>query len=102
MNPLKEIFESGQTILRIETQNEVALLRPVPDILVWTPCPTSCLAQCLCFRQIGFVLPQRVFRPLALGYINHSTGVLNEIATRAENRMTNAVNVPDGSTRMHN
>jgi hypothetical protein len=44
MNPLKELFESGQTILWIETQNTVAFLRPVRDILVWTPCPTACLA----------------------------------------------------------
>src|SRR5258708_9014351 len=58
MNPLKEIFESGQTILWIETQNTVAFLRPVPDILVWTPCPTACLAQPLCFRQVRFTAPE--------------------------------------------
>src|SRR5689334_12125380 len=29
MNPLKEFFESGQTILWIETQNTVAFLRPL-------------------------------------------------------------------------
>src|SRR6266403_1198195 len=34
--------------------------------------------------------------------VNHSTGVFNEITARAENRMTNAVNVPDGATRMQN
>src|ERR1700747_2967148 len=54
MNPLKELFESGQTILWIETQNTVAFLRPVPDILVWTPCPTAGLAESLRFRQVGF------------------------------------------------
>src|ERR1700733_11263790 len=54
MNPLKEVFESGQTILWIETQNAVAFLRPVPDILLWTPCPTSCLAEPLRFRQVRF------------------------------------------------
>src|SRR5262245_15250430 len=37
---------------------------------------------------------------LALSDVNHSTSVLNEIAGRAENRMTSAVDVPDGSTRM--
>src|SRR6267378_57099 len=58
MNPLKEIFESGQTILWIETQNTVAFLRPVPDILVWTPCPTARLAQPLCFRQVRFTAPE--------------------------------------------
>src|SRR2546429_5560734 len=41
MKPLKELFESGQTILWIETQNTVAFLRPVPDTLVWTPCPAD-------------------------------------------------------------
>src|SRR5258708_5664445 len=37
-----------------------------------------------------------------LSDVDHSAGVLNEIPARAENRMTNAVNVPDGATRMHN
>src|SRR5258708_29793597 len=43
-----------------------------------------------------------LLRPIALSDVDHSTGVLNEIATLAENRMTNAVNVPDGATCMHN
>src|SRR5262249_26792312 len=38
---------------------------------------------------------------LALSDVDHSTGVLNEIAGRAENRMTSAVDVPHGATRMH-
>jgi hypothetical protein len=50
MNPLKEFFESGQTILWIETQNTVAFLRPVRDILLWAPCPTACLAESLRLR----------------------------------------------------
>src|SRR5271169_3838342 len=54
MNPLKEFFESGQTILWIETQNTVAFLRPVPDIPLWTPGPTAGLAQPLRFRQVRF------------------------------------------------
>src|SRR6266481_7415201 len=102
MNPLKEFVESRQAILWIETQNTVAFLRPVPDILVWTPGPTSCLAESLRLRQIRFTLPQSLFGALALGDVNYSAGVLNEIARRAENRMTNAVNVPDGAIRMHN
>src|SRR5712675_89273 len=102
MNPLKEFLESGQAMLWIETQNTVAFLRPVPDIVVWTPCPTSCLAESLRLRQICFTLPQSLFGALALGDVNHGTGVLNEIAARAENRMTNAVNVPAGAIRMHN
>src|SRR5713226_1791374 len=54
MNPLKEVFESRQTILWIETQNTVAFLRPVPDILLWTPGPTAGLAQPLRFHQVRF------------------------------------------------
>src|ERR1700722_1821887 len=54
MNPLKELFESRQTILCIETEYTVAFLRPVPNIVVWTPCPTSCLAEPLRLRQIRF------------------------------------------------
>src|SRR5712671_8157736 len=58
MNPLKEIFESGQTILWIETQNTVAFLRPVPYILVWTPCPASRLAEFLRLGKISLALAQ--------------------------------------------
>src|SRR3984893_12268016 len=54
MKPLKEVFGSRETILRIETQNTVAFLRPVPDILLWTPGPTAGLAQPLRFRQVRF------------------------------------------------
>src|SRR5258708_14952009 len=67
MNPLKEILESGQTILWIETQNTVAFLRPVPDILVWTPCPTAGVAQPLRFRQVGFTAPKGFPARRALG-----------------------------------
>src|SRR5580693_5254978 len=72
MNPLKEVFVSGQTILWIETQNTVAFLRPVPDILVWTPRPTACLAEFLRLCQIRFALPQRFFRPLLVRDVSHS------------------------------
>src|SRR6266851_1415319 len=64
MKPLKKVCESRQTILWIETQNTVAFLRPVPDILVWTPCPTACVAESLRLRQIGLALPHRFFRTL--------------------------------------
>src|SRR5882724_3418048 len=66
MNPLKELFESGQTILWIETQNTIAFLRPVPDILVWTPCPTACVAQPLRFRQVRFAAPEGFRSSLAI------------------------------------
>src|SRR5258705_494399 len=76
MNPLKEIFESGQTILRIETQNTVAFLRPVPDILVWTPCPAACVTQPLRFRQVRFTGPEGLLGRLALGDVNPRTDKL--------------------------
>src|SRR6476646_2544366 len=66
MNPLKEFFESGQTILWIETQNTVAFLRPVPDILVWTPCPTAGLAQPLRFRQVRFTGPESLLSSFSI------------------------------------
>ena len=61
MNPLKEVFESGQTILWIETQNTVAFLRPVPDIVIWTPGPTAGLAESLRFRQVRFASAEFLF-----------------------------------------
>src|SRR6266446_7835154 len=102
MNPLKELFESGQTILWIETQNTVAFLRPVPDILVWTPCPAACVTQPLRFRQVRFTGPEGLLGSLAISDVDYSSCECDEIARGAEKRMTNAVNVPDGATRIHN
>src|SRR5258708_31801418 len=59
----------------------------------------SCIYQMAILALTG---AQILLRPLALSDVDHSTCVLNEISTRAENRMTNAVNVPDGATWMHN
>src|SRR5216683_5531115 len=73
MNPLKEFFESGQTVLWIETQNTVAFLRPVPDILVWTPCPTACLAESLRLRQVRFTSSEGLLRPLLFAQIEHES-----------------------------
>src|SRR5579864_2223400 len=61
MKPLKEVFESRQTTLWVETQNTVAFLRPVPYVLVWAPGPTAGLAQPLCFRQVRFALAEFLF-----------------------------------------
>src|SRR5258707_4147721 len=99
MNPLKEIFESWQTILWIETQNTVAFLRPVPDILVWTPCPTAGMAQPLCIRQVRFTAPEGLLGRLAISDVDYSSCEFEKIAGRAENRRTNAGNVPYGGTR---
>src|SRR5258705_6755713 len=58
MNPLKEFFESGQTILWIETLNAVAFLRPILDTVVRTPCPASRLAEFLRLGKISLALTQ--------------------------------------------
>jgi hypothetical protein len=101
MNPQKKIFESGQTILWIETENTVAFLRPVPDIVVWTPCPTSCLAQPLRFRQVRFTGPEGLLGSLAISDVDDSAHKFNEMAGRAQNRMTYDVNVPNPFVRMN-
>src|ERR1700756_5500258 len=76
MNPLKEVFESGQAILWIETQNTVAFLRPVPDILLGTPGPTAGLAQLLRFRQVRFTSSQGLLRLLFFSQIEHECDTL--------------------------
>src|SRR5216683_6273884 len=76
MNSLDEFFDSGQTIPWIKTQNAVAFLRPVPDILVWTPCPTAGLAQPLRFRQVRFTAPEGLLGPLLFTQIEHESDTL--------------------------
>src|SRR5215467_13047153 len=66
MNSLDEFFHSRQTIPSIKAQNAVAFVRPVPDILVWTPCPTACLAESLRLRKVSLAPTQLLLRPLAL------------------------------------
>src|ERR1700741_1814357 len=97
MNPLKELFESGQTILWIETQNSVAFLRPVPDILVWTPCPAAGLAQPLRFRQIRLAPAEFLGQELVPGNVYGAANVLFQ-AFVFDNRSTDAANVPDVTT----
>src|ERR1700682_5528009 len=87
MNPLKEVFESGQPILWIETQNTVAVLRPVPDILLWTPGPTAGLAQPLRFRQVRFTAPEGLLGPLTFTQIEHECDTL--VPTSLKQRATN-------------
>src|SRR5229473_7401091 len=87
MNPLKEFFESGQTILWIETQNTVAFLRPVPDILVWTPCPTAGVAQPLRFCQVRFTAPEGLLGPLLFTQIEHESDTL--VPTSLKQRASN-------------
>src|SRR5260370_27577484 len=52
--------------------------------------------------ELHFLLPDFFLGGFALSDVDHRTGVLNEICAGAENRMTDAVNVPDGAIRMHN
>src|SRR5690242_8056221 len=95
MNSLDKFFSSGRTIPRIKTQNAVAFLRPIPDIPIGTPSPTARVAESLRFRQISLAPTQFLLRPLALSDVDHSAYKFNEMAGRAQNRMTYDVNVPD-------
>src|SRR5258705_346798 len=95
---------SGSRHTAIEIQHEIALvlLRPVTDVGFGTPGPTARVAEFLRLGQISLALTQLLLRALAVGDVDYGTCEFDEIAARAENRMTNAVNVPDGATRMHN
>src|ERR1700681_2014559 len=94
MKPLKEVFESRQTILWIETHNTVAFLRPVPDILLWTPGPTAGLAQRLRFRQVRFTSPEGLFRPLLFAQIeDENDALVRALKQRAPNQHGHAVAV---------
>src|SRR5260370_29155179 len=59
----------------------------------------SCIYQMAILALTG---AQILRRPLAISDVDYSSCEFDEIARGAENRMTNAVNVPDGATRMHN
>src|SRR6266851_2936492 len=98
MNPLKEFFESGQTLLWIETQNTVAFLRPVPDILVWTPCPAACLAESLRLRQVCLAALQLLSQLLLLGHIDGGAKKPFEISV-VEDWDTNASNIANRPAR---
>src|ERR1700692_4157527 len=98
MKPLKEVFESGQTILWIETQNKVAFFRPVPDILLWTPGPNACLAQPLRFRQVRFAALQLLSQLLLLGHIHGGSKKPFENPV-VEDWNTNATNIGSSAVR---
>src|ERR1700674_2302811 len=86
MKPLKEVFGSRETILRIETQITVAFLRPVPNILLWTPGPTAGLAEPLRFRQVRFTYSEGFLRPLLFTQIEHKCDTL--VPTSLKQRAT--------------
>src|ERR1700731_1583318 len=76
MKPRNKVFVVGQTTLWIETQNTVAFLRPVPDILLWTPGPTAGLAQPLRFRQVRFTASEGLLGLLLFTQIEHERDTL--------------------------
>ncbi len=78
MNSLDELFDSGQTIPWIKTQNAVAFLRPIPDVRVGTPGPTAGSAQPLCFRQVRFTTPEDFLGRLALSDVGHRPDKLGD------------------------
>src|SRR5258706_16080396 len=60
---------------------------------------TAGVTESLSFRQISLAPTQFLLRPFTLGDIHRSTDDFNELAGRAENRMTCGVNVPYRATR---
>ena len=71
MNPLKKFFESGQTILWIETQNTVAFLRPVPDILRLDSRPNCRSGSVSAPPPDTPHSPERFFSPLLFRHVSH-------------------------------
>src|SRR5260370_7122101 len=103
MNPLKELFESGQTILWIETQNTVAFVRTIADVLVWsgskipgqvrTPWPTAGLAQPLRFRQVRFTAPEGFLGAFAIFDVGRDPIPLDDVSIFISERHS-AVQLP--------
>ena len=52
-------------------------------------------------RALQLARAQFLLRALTLSDVDHSAHKFNEMAGRAQNRMTYDVNVPDGAIRMH-
>src|SRR5580658_1919255 len=101
MDPLKEFFESRQTIVWIETQNTVAFLRPVPDIVIWTPCPTARPAESLRLRKVGFAPSELLGQELVVSDVNGAAHVLLEFLAVGR-RNADATNVADLAIGSHN
>src|ERR1700742_4182693 len=60
------------------------------------------MGEALSFTEIKLALLKPLFGPLALGYIDHGAYKFIQIAGSVEDRMTDNMNVPDPSFRMHN
>src|SRR5258708_23459376 len=72
MNPLKEVFALGQAIGWIETQNTIALLRPVTGSTSRSaPGPTAGVAHLLRFRQVTLTAPEVLLGRLARCDVGH-------------------------------
>src|ERR1700731_5457296 len=72
MNLLKEVFALRQDTSWIETQNTIALLRPVTGSTSRSaPGPTAGLAHLLCFRQVPLPAPEGFLGRLALCDVRH-------------------------------
>src|SRR6266481_8154787 len=52
--------------------------------------------------ELHFASAQFLLCLFTFSDVDHGTREFDELARRAENRMANAVNVPDGATRVHN
>ena len=99
----RQVFLKGRPFFRrIKTVYVKKLMRPVIEETGGIKNPTAHMGKALAFGEIIFASAQVLLRPLALSDVDHRTREFNEIAGRAENRMTNAVDVPDGAIRMHN
>ena len=51
--------------------------------------------------ELHFLLPDLFLGRLTLSDVDHGAHKFNEMARRAQNRMSYDVNVPDGAIRMH-
>src|SRR5258708_8059905 len=72
MNLLKEVFALGQAIGWIETQNTIALLRPVTGSTSRSaPGPTAGVAHLLRFRQVPLTAPEVFLVRVALCDVGH-------------------------------
>src|ERR1700688_4124318 len=90
MNPPGELFVTWQTILWIETQNAVAFLRPVRDIVLRTPGPTAGLAQSLRFRQVRFTCSDLFLGALLFAQVeDEHDALVRTFKTRSSNEHGN-------------
>src|SRR5579859_4061260 len=102
VNPFPKYVQGRLGVLRIEPENSEMFLRPGQLSFRCIPSPTPRVTEPLTFCEECLTATNGLFSPLALSDVNHSTGELDKIAARAENRMTNAMNVPERAIGMHN